>query len=147
VKSGLSWAFDGAIRPDNVGMMKPLENKSEPSKEHAELCELVLAAVTALVDAEDQIFTFSRGGDVDAQGRQALDDIAAVTVRLRAWIDVFGDPKLDPWPALASAESAISDWDAALRKGYVADARRKIYGVMDALRAVEVGSPEAKQNV
>ncbi len=105
----------------------------------------MLATVTALIDAEDQILALSNGGQVDAVGRQTLDDIAAVTGRLRAWSEVFGDTKLDPWPALASAESAISDWDVAVRKGYVTEARRKIYGVMDALRAAQAKEAAAAE--
>ena len=125
--------------------MKPVADDFEPSKEHADLRDLVLTAITALIDAEDQILALSGGGQVDAHGRQTLDHISAVSGKLRAWNEVFGDTKLDPWPALASAESAISDWDAALQKGYVTEARRKIYGVMDALRAAqakEAATPE-----
>ena len=147
VKNGLAFDFDGLVRLDKLRTMKPLADAIEPSREHADLRDLVSAAMTALIDAEDQILQLSDGGNVDAHGRQTLDDISAVTGRLKIWTGTFGDPKLDPWPALASAESAISDWQAALRKGYVAEARAKVFSVMDALRdqqAVQAASTDTR---
>ena len=43
----------------------------------------------------------------------------------------------NPWEALATAEIALADWETAKRKGYVANAKRQVFSVMDAKRALK----------
>ena len=43
----------------------------------------------------------------------------------------------DPWEALVTTEMVLADWETAKRKGYVANAKRQVFTVMDAKRTSE----------
>ena len=88
-------------------------------------------AIGALGRAEEEIGQW-RQHQSDDDTKAVLDDLNGACLDLEALRSFL--QLAEPWQALAEAESALADFEAAQRKGLVPGAKARVFSAMDACR-------------
>jgi len=94
--------------------------------------ELFQRLVSQLNDNLEEIKHFA-GEYPDEDTQYVLDAGQKLLTQIKAKAVITPDP----WEALAEAEMVLSDWETAKRKGYIANAKKLVFAVMDKYRLRE----------
>lgn len=105
-------------------------SKSESADKVAILSENLLHEIIHQLEVTQEEMTYMAGDYPGEDTSYALENGVRLLTSLKAEVVITPDP----WEALASAEQVLSDWETAKRKGYIADAKKRVFTLMDAKR-------------